>query len=170
MIGLIVGTVCLVLLIAQVTRHRRGWYGHYAFHPGAAWYGHGRHRHRHRGPGFYGPGSRRAVLYDVLARLDTTPGQDRVILDAVDNAGAQLREVREPLFELRRDLGAALSADAFERSQIEALFTRAEGRLRDARGGLVDALERVHGALEPEQRKRLGKLVGQGGGGPFGAC
>lgn len=165
MIGFIVGTVCLVALIAQLARHRYGYHGYYAmqhargFHRGFGH--HSRHYGHHRGYGWHG-GSRRAVLYDVLARLDTSPGQDRAIKGAVELASEQLRDVREPLRELRKDLGIVMQGEDFDRAAVEAVFTRTEGRLREVRATLVQALEQVHAALDPEQRKRLSRMIADG--------
>jgi Spy/CpxP family protein refolding chaperone len=71
--------------------------------------------------------------------------------------------VRQPIEELGSDLGEAMQRDAFDRAQVEMLFTRGEGRLKEARAAVIEALERVHAALEPEQRKQLGKIVGRWG-------
>jgi Spy/CpxP family protein refolding chaperone len=159
MIGFILGTACLIGLIAIWTRHR---HGYYAFAEGR----HGYHRHRagdERGFGWRGRGRGGMALYRLFDRLDTTPGQEKAIKNALEEAREQLAMVRQPLEELRSDLGEAMQQDAFDRAQVEALFTRGEGRLKEARASVIEALERVHAALEPEQRKQLGKLVGRWG-------
>jgi Spy/CpxP family protein refolding chaperone len=99
----------------------------------------------------------------LLDRLDTTPGQDKAIRSALSDAFARLRDVREPLRELRTELAAAIQHDEFDRGQVDALFTRGEGRLRDARAAVIEAIERIHAALDSEQRKQLGKLLGDSG-------
>jgi Spy/CpxP family protein refolding chaperone len=155
MIGFILGTACLIGLITIWTRHR---HGYYAFAGGR----HGYHRHRDgdaRGWGWHGRGRRGMALYSLLDRLDTTPGQEKAIKNALEEAREQLAMVRQPLEELGSDLGEAMQRDGFDRAQVEMLFTRAEGRLKEAGATVIEALERVHAALEPEQRKQLGKIV-----------
>jgi len=159
MIGFIFGTACLIGLITIWTRHR---HGYYAFAGGR--HGYGYHRHcgaDERGLGWRGRGGGGRVLYRLLDRLDTTPGQEKAIKNALEEAGEQLAMIRQPLEELRSDLGEAMQREAFDRAQVEMLFTRGEGRLKEARATVIEALERVHAALEPEQRKQLGKIVGR---------
>jgi Spy/CpxP family protein refolding chaperone len=77
-----------------------------------------------------------------------------------------MRELRQAARPLRRDgLRAAVEAVAapqFDRTRIE----QAAGALRSR---LVEALERAHEILRPEQRARLAELVGGFGfdGGPY---
>jgi len=159
MIGFIMGTACLIGLIAIWTRQR---HGYYAFADGR----HGYHRHRgdyERGFGWHARGRGGMALYRLFDRLDTSPGQEKAIKNALEEAREQLTMVRQPLDELRSDLGEAMQRDDFDRAQVEMLFTRGEGRLKEARAAVIEALERVHAALEPEQRKQLGKFVGRWG-------
>lgn len=168
MIGFILGTACLIGLITIWTRQRHGYYAFADGYHGRRGLRHGRHGYHdsagdERSWGGLGRGHRGRVLYMLLDRLDTTPGQEKAIKNALEDAGEQLTMVRQPLEELRSDLGEAMQRDVFDRAQVEMLFTRGEGRLKEARAAVVDALERVHAALEPEQRKQLGKIVSRWG-------
>src|SRR5690242_15134806 len=92
MLGFLIGTVCLVALV-KVVRHGRcgGWrYAHGCGYGGGydsgcgGWHdrGHG-HGHGRWGGGWsrggFGPGF---MLRGLFARLETTPGQEKVIRDA----------------------------------------------------------------------------------------
>jgi Spy/CpxP family protein refolding chaperone len=162
MIGLIFGTLCLVALIATVNRRHYGYlhgWPHQAYHGRGFGHHAGAYGALQAGGRWRAPRGRSALLYMLLERLETTPGQDREIKSAVQEAGERLEMIEQPLQELGSDLAALVAQDQFDRAQVDALFTRAEGRMREARSAAIETLQRVHGALEPEQRKRLGKLI-----------
>jgi hypothetical protein len=148
MFGFVFGTLCLIGLVRLVARgrwgRRYGYYGH--------WHGHGYHRG-------YGP---RGALNAVLARLDTAPGQEKVIAQAfsdfVDQARAQGREVRDT----RRAVADALRGDRLDEARLNEVFGRHDAALDNVRRSGVDALRRVHEALDERQRKILGDLVESG--------
>ncbi len=139
MIGFVIGTVALVGLIRVIARGR-AWRGRRAgFERGV------------RGP-----------LRALFARLDTTPGQERVIADAIAEARGSLRDSRGELKASRNDLVAALRADHFDPLLLEGTFSRHDERLTAMRAAMVGALARVHEALDPAQRERLAGLVRNG--------
>ena len=148
MFGFVFGTLCLIGLVRLVGRGRwgrhHGYYGH--------WRGHGHHR------GF-GP---RGALNVVLARLDTAPGQEKVITQAVsdfvDQARAQGREVRDT----RRVVAEALRAERLDEARLSEVFGRHDAALDHVRRAGVDALRKVHEALDERQRRILGDLLESG--------
>lgn len=151
MFGFVFGTLCLIGLVRLVARgrwgRRYGYYGHYG-----RWHGHGYHR------GF-GP---RGALNAVLARLDTAPGQEKVITQAVsdfiDQARAQGREVRDT----RRAVAEALRGERLDEARLNEVFGRHDTALDNVRRAGVDALRRVHEALDERQRRILGDLIESG--------
>lgn len=155
MFGFVIGTLCLVGLVRLVGRgrwgRRYGYYGHYGHH-GHCGYGHGHHR------GF-GP---RGALNAMLARLDTAPGQEKVIHQAVsefiDQARTQGREVQGT----RRAVAEALRGDQLDEARLNEVFGRHDAALDNVRRAAVDALRKVHEALDERQRKLLGDLVESG--------
>ncbi len=156
MFGFFIGTLCLIGLVRLVGRgrwrRRHGYYGHW----------HGR--------GFHGGDGPRGALNAVLARLDTAPGQEKVIhqavSDFVDQARAQGREVRDT----RRAVAEALRGERLDEARLNEVFGRHDVALDNVRRAGVDALRKVHEALDERQRKLLGELLESGfyGFGPRG--
>jgi hypothetical protein len=164
MFGFVIGTLCLIGLVRLVGRRR--WGGRYGYG-----YGHCGPSHGHGYYRGYGP---RGALNAVLARLDTAPGQEKVISQAVsefiEHARAQGREVRDT----RRSVAEALRADHLDEARLNEVFGRHDAALDNVRRAGVDALRKVHEALDERQRKILGDLVESGvhAFGPYGrgAC
>jgi Spy/CpxP family protein refolding chaperone len=72
------------------------------------------------------------------------------------------------------DLESALditTAESFDRARLEEIAAQREGGLAEVRRKLVDALEKAHKILRPEQRVKLREILARfghfGGGGGF---
>ena len=151
MFGMVIGTLSLFGLIHMLRKGRRC--GHRGFQ--------GRHRHG-GGPGF---------LWHLFDRLDTSPGQEKEIRAAV-------REFREEAWGLRGQWGATRSAavdafgeDLFDEGPLDALFVEQDQKIAEVREALKKTLQRVHDALDDEQRAELAswlKRWGTGRGGRRG--
>ncbi len=172
MIGFIIGAACAVG-IAKMLR-RRAWYGNY---------GHGAYGHA-CGPagirgfrGMGGPGARsmpssaRWALRALFERLETTPGQERVILAALDELRENRKTVRDEAKQTRVDLAHAIEGGLIEDSTLEDAFARHDWTLARLRVGFTEALKKVVEVLDPDQRKELarwleGGFFRSGWGGP----
>ena len=147
MLGFFIGTACLVGLAAVARRghhHHFGWHGH-----------HGHHR------GFRG----RFFVRRILERLDTTPGQEKVIREAI-------HELREEAFDLprevrgtRSEIAEALRAPELDRAVLDRVFAKHDEVIEKLRASLVTSADRVHSTLDEQQRKRLADMIE---GGPWG--
>jgi hypothetical protein len=188
MFGFLIGTVSLIALIKVL---RGGWRHGYAGGCGGGGYGHhgwGRGWGRHgggRGWGGWGGGGwagglggrgARGMLRFLFERLETSPGQERVIVEAVD-------EVREAASKMRGEARASASdiADVLRSADVDAtalgnLFARHDTAMDGIRKAVVGALSKVHDALDENQRKVLADMVAGwsgagpgswGGGGPY---
>jgi Spy/CpxP family protein refolding chaperone len=172
MFGFILGTVCLIGLV-KVLRHGRGWHGY--GHAGA--YGHD------CGPGYYGGGygrggfdggPRRWMLRRLFERLETTPGQEKAILAALDELREERRGLREEMEQTRGDLGRAVASGLIDDASMQETFARHDRLLARLRVGFVEAMKKVTDALDERQRKQVADLLqggfrGWGGGfrGPY---
>jgi Spy/CpxP family protein refolding chaperone len=173
MFGFIVGTVCLVALF-KVLRHGRfggGWRhahgcGHgYGGHGG--WQGHG--HDGWRGRGGFGPGF---MLRGLFSRLETTPGQEKVIRDSFDKVREALHEARGE-WKDTSELSSLFRGETFDRTAAEGVSGKADASFAKVRVVLVEALASIHEALDDRQRRILADFIesrGRGffGGGPFG--
>ena len=97
------------------------------------------HRHGHwHGRGYHGGFGPRYALHRVLARLDAAPGQEKVITAAVTEFIDQARESGREVF-----------------GQHDAALDR-------VRRASVEAMRKVHEALDERQRRVLGDLFESG--------
>jgi hypothetical protein len=169
MIGFIIGAACAVG-IAKMLR-RRAWYGHY----GHGGYGHACGPAGFRGMG--GPGMRsmrspaRWALRGLFERLETTPGQERAILAALDELRENRKTVRDEAKQTRVDLAHAIEGGLIEDSTLEDAFARQDRTLAQLRVVFTEALKKVVEVLDPDQRKELarwleGGFFRSGWGGP----
>lgn len=145
MFGFLIGTLCLIGLVRVIARGR---YGHHRY---GYWRGHG-----YRG---FGP---RAALNAVLARLDTAPGQEKVITEAVSDFMERARESGRDVRDTRRAVAEALRGERVDEARLNEVFGRHDAALDNVRRAAVDTLRKVHEALDERQRRILGDLLESG--------
>ena len=148
MFGFLFGTVCLLGLTATVARHRH--HGHGGHHCGGG---------RMRG---FRSGRGRFILNRLLDRLDTTPGQEKVIREAFDTLMEELYDARGEFRGTRADIAQAIRSENLERAAIEAVFTRHDQVIDRVRQHALDAFSKVHETLDDRQRKILADLIESG--------
>jgi Spy/CpxP family protein refolding chaperone len=163
MFGFILGTVCLIALF-KVLRRGRGW------HPGWGHGGFGGHGGygRSYGPGAYGGvrgGARRWFLRGIFERLETTPGQEKAILAAVEELQDNRQLVKEEAQQTRADLARAVSNGFIDDATLEETFARHDRLLAQLRVAFVESLKKATEALDERQRKQVGEMLE---GGRFG--
>lgn len=145
MLGIIIGTLCLVGFIA-VWRRRfgRGYgYGHgYGCGPGRRF---GRRRH-------FG-------LYRLFEELDTSPGQEKAIRGAVAELKGSLGGLRPSLNEARSGVAQAIAGDSFDGAAVERSIDTQLGELSRAGRSLTLAIGKIHEALDADQRRRLARWI-----------
>lgn len=170
MFGLIVGTGCLLALFATLRRRHyyrfADYYGyHWGHHHGRAWHHHGHgcgpdFGHHRRGGGF---GRRRGnVLHFLFAELDTTPGQEKAIMMALDALREAKEAVRGDLFQAKKDLADIVGSEVLDGAALDALLGRQQEHLGKFSNMLRDFVALVHEALNPAQRQRLAELLADG--------
>lgn len=152
MLGFIIGTVCLIGLV-KVLRRGRGWHG----------YG-------------YGPvrgGPRRWFLRSMFQRLETTPGQEKAIVAAIDELRENRRVIHEELQQTRGDVARVVAGGLVDDSSLEDTFARQDRLLAQLRVSFVEAMKKITEVLDERQRKQIaymlqgGFLRRWGGGGPY---
>jgi Spy/CpxP family protein refolding chaperone len=136
MFGFLVGTLSLIGLV-KVVRHGRGW---------------GRH----------GGGPRRWMLRRLFQRLDTTPGQEKVILAAAETFETNGRAVRDAFFSTRADFARAMEAEHFDAAKVNEAFDKQQQAVDALKKSVLENLQKVHEALTPEQRRVAGELLQYG--------
>ncbi|MBI3183414.1 MAG: Spy/CpxP family protein refolding chaperone [Myxococcales bacterium] len=141
MFGILVGTVCLVLLI-KVLKH-----GGLGCHPGRSW-----------------------LLRGLFRRLDTTPGQEKVISSALEEVQKAAEKLREAVRESRAAVAKAIRGEHLDQAAVKEVSDRQQEALDALRKAILEGLQAVHEVLTPEQRSRLGDLLEHGACGWRGGC
>lgn len=158
MFGFVFGTLCLVGLI-KVLRH-----GH-AFH--------GEHGPACRSPGRFGGarawgGGRRWMLRRLFERLETMPGQERAILEALDRLAESRGLVRDELAQTRADVAKAIEHGFVDDTTLDDTFARHDRAVAQLRVSAVEALKTCVEVLDERQRQELARLIA--GRGFFGGA
>lgn len=136
MFGFIIGTLSLIGLIKVARWGRHGRYG----------------------------GPRRWMLRRLFQHLDTTPGQEKVIAEAVDEVQRKAWAARESFFSSRGAFAKAVAGEHFDGAAVDATFETQQAAVEEVKKALREGLAKVHEALNPEQRKRLAELIELGPG------
>jgi hypothetical protein len=152
MFGLIVGTLCLIALIATIRRRR-----YYAFRERWGYYGHSFR-------GYHGSrrGRRRHPLHLLFARLDTTPGQEKAIVAALEMLRGGMDNTRDELDALSRELSVLVGGTVLDQQSLDEVKARADALYGRFSAELRELLVRVHDVLNDEQRRTFAELIRDG--------
>jgi uncharacterized membrane protein len=179
MLGFVIGTACLVGLIKVLRGGRCG--GRYGFrghrhgcgggggcgHGGGGGWHHGRWDARDddgEGASWGGGGGGPIYLRAIYERLGTTPGQERVIQDALSELKAAAKKIKDERRQTVKDVADAVRGEDFSTEKMGDAFARVDGAVETMRTAAFSALAKVHDALDEEQRKKLADLISRAGG------
>jgi len=185
MFGFLIGTVCLIGLIKVLRGGFRRGYGYggcgasggscgggwggrgFGGHHGGGWGDHERGGWGERG-GWRDGGA--FWLRALFERLDTSPGQEKVIREAIDEVRRNASTLRDEGRATRSDVAKAVKSPSFDETVMGELFARHDTHLEKMRKDLVGAIAKVHAVLDDRQRDALAQLIERGpfGGAPFG--
>jgi hypothetical protein len=112
------------------------------------------------GPGF-APG-RRWPFRALFARLDTSPSQERVLVEEAAALREELGALRADWQAVREELASLLDAPTLDVARVEAVLSARDARLAALRRRAADALARFHGVLDDAQRRALAAVVKEG--------
>jgi hypothetical protein len=181
MFGFFIGTACLIGFIVTLSRARRACgYGGCGGSGRRGFGGFGGHeRHERHGWGGDGGGwdedgprrSRRGswFLRGLFEQLETTPGQERVVVEAVEELREAARKVRGEGRQTMEDVGKAMKSPVFDEALFGDLFSRHDVALEGVRKAFVGAAAKIHDVLDEQQRERFARLVSSGRFAPFWA-
>ena len=178
MLGLIIGTVCLIGLV-KVLRHGRRGYGYgggggcgggwgggrvrgYRDHEGGSGRDEGGFRRGGWGGGWGGgPGF---ILRAIVEQLDATPEQEKVIVAAFREVRSEAAKNREEVRKSREDIAKAMRSPGFDEVLLGELFARHDTAIEGMRRAFTGALAKVHVVLDEKQRDTLASLIENGPG------
>ena len=141
MFGFIFGTACLAGLFYTLRR--------------------GRWHHRHGGPGRW---SWRGRMRGLFEHLDTSPGQEKVIVQAADELTEAFEKMRDELSATRATVARSLRGETFDSAALSELDARHEELVANLRRTLRTSLSKIHEALDPKQRRELADMLEHGWG------
>ena len=148
MFGFFIGTACLIGFAALARRGRHHhFYGHGGCHGGGGWHG------RRMGGHF---------LNRILGRLDTTPGQEKVIREAISDFKEQAWGLRDEVRGTRSEIAQAIRAPELDKALIDRVFAKHDEVIEKLRASLLRTAEQVHGTLDERQRKQLADVIEAG--------
>lgn len=118
-----------------------------------------RRRWRRRWGHGYGP---RGMLRWIFHRLDTSPGQENAVVEAVEELRAALGEARGDLGAWRGEVAQLLRGERLDEDLLQALFDKRRGTVDAVRKAAARAGARIHQTLDDRQRKLLAELIERG--------
>ncbi|MFN7131563.1 MAG: Spy/CpxP family protein refolding chaperone [Myxococcales bacterium] len=145
MFGFLIGTASLIGLIAVLRGGRHGWRGHHGY------------------------GQRRFLRW-IFERLDTTHGQEKVILSAVEDLNQAFYTVRDELRASREELARAMRSSQFDHQAVETAWARQDRLFASLREKFTVHLAKIHEALDPRQREQFADLLQSGPRAFGGGC
>jgi Spy/CpxP family protein refolding chaperone len=146
MFGFFIGTACLIGFAALARRGRR----HHFFG-----YGHGGCHGGRRGMGGH-------FFHRILERLETTPGQEKVIREAISDLKEEAWSLRSEVRGTRSELAQAIRAPELDKALIDRVFAKHDEVIEKLRASFLRTAEQVHGTLDERQRKQLADMIESG--------
>ncbi len=116
-------------------------------------------RDRYGGGHWRGGGPRRWMLRRLFERLDTTPGQEKVVMAAVDEVQRKGFAAREGVFGARADVAKALRAETFDSATLNEVLEKQQVSLDELKKSVREGLQSIHEAMSPAQRSQLADLI-----------
>ena len=145
MFGIFIGTACLIGL-AVALRRGRHWHG---CGPGGGEWG--------RRGGRFGFGRR--GLYWLFQKLETTPGQEKVILTAISDLKEHAKNARAEMRGTASEVAEAFRGDELDEDAFAGIFEPHLSRIENLRTELARTVHQIHEVLAPEQRERLADFI-----------
>jgi Spy/CpxP family protein refolding chaperone len=176
MFGFLFGTLCLIGLI-KVARHGRGYggCGGYGYGRGYGGWGHRGHRGWHGrdhfgdegygggwGERVRGYGGGRFFLRAMFERLDTTPGQEKVIQQAFEDLREKGRAAKNDMKAARAEVAKAMRSTSFDEVSVGTATAQVEAVMDSMRKAVIDAFAKVHEALDDRQRGMFADFIENG--------
>lgn len=113
---------------------------------------------------------RRWMSRRLFEYLDTTPGQEKVIAEVLNDVEERGRAVHEGLRGARGAFARAVRGEHFDGEAVSQAFESSESAGEALKVAIREGLIKVHEALGPQQRARLAALIERGPRVMHGGC
>jgi phosphoenolpyruvate carboxylase len=101
-------------------------------------------------------------LRSIFERLDTTPGQEKVVLQAADELKGAFGKAKSDLRATRADFARVFRGDAVDEASVADIFMAHDTVISETRRTVVEAVRKIHEALTEDQRARVADFIEQG--------
>ncbi|MEO8875226.1 MAG: periplasmic heavy metal sensor [Polyangiaceae bacterium] len=98
----------------------------------------------------------------MFQRLDTTPGQEKVIAQAFEELREKGRTAKTELKAARIEVAKAMRSPSFDEVTVGTATAQLEAVVDSMRKAGIDAFAKVHEALDERQRGMLADLIENG--------
>jgi Spy/CpxP family protein refolding chaperone len=102
-------------------------------------------------------------MRSLFERLETTPGQEKAIVQALDELRENRKLVRDEAEQTRTDLARVIAGGLVDDAALEETFARHDRLLAQLRVSFVEALKKATEALDERQRGQVAELLTRGG-------
>jgi ABC-type Fe2+-enterobactin transport system substrate-binding protein len=102
-------------------------------------------------------------LRALLSRLETNPGQEKVIMAALRELEENREAIREEISRARADVARVVAGGLVGDAEMEGTFASHDRLLARLRVSFVEALKKITEALDETQRRQLARMI-EGGG------
>ncbi|OGQ18474.1 MAG: hypothetical protein A2138_04630 [Deltaproteobacteria bacterium RBG_16_71_12] len=167
MLGFVVGTACLIGLIKVLRRGHGYGCGYTTHHCGP---GGGRGRVTHPWDRFARDwddvgrdGDSPMLLRGLFVKLGTTPGQERVIVDALRELKGSVKRAVEERAQGARQIAEALRGEDFKVDHMGEAYVHLDAGAEAVRDASFAALAKIHAVLDEGQRRILADFIARGG-------
>lgn len=159
MLGFLFGTACLIGLFKVARGSCHGYGGGGRCGPGGfggpfAGWRRGGPRSRGFGPRFF--------LRAIFERLETTPGQEKVIVQAADELRDTFGKAKTELRGTRADFARVFRGDVVDEAALSDIFVKHDTVISATRRSAVEAVRKAHEALTEEQRSQVADFIERG--------
>lgn len=102
--------------------------------------------------------------YWAFKRLDTSPGQEKVIRTAISEAREVWRDYRKSNQGAKEQLVPILEAEVLDEHAVSSWLGERQRSLEEVKAPLLAIAKRIHDVLDPEQRRKVARFVAHSGG------
>lgn len=169
MLGFVIGTACLIGLI-KVLRHRHGhgcgYTAHYCGPGGGRGFGSRTHPWDRFERDWGGPDSDESspvLLRGLFVKLGTTPGQERVIVDALRELKGSAKRAIDERAKGAKQIAEALRGEDFKVDNMGEAYVHLDAGAETLRDASFAALAKIHAVLDGGQRRILADFIARGG-------
>jgi uncharacterized membrane protein len=101
-------------------------------------------------------------FHRILERLDTTPGQEKVIREAISDFKEEAWSLKSEVRGTRGELAQAIRAPELDKAIVDRVFAKHDEVIEKLRASFLRTAEQVHGTLDERQRKQLADMIESG--------